>query len=484
VQTFYWHDYETWGVDPARDRACQFAGIRTDLDFNVIGEPLMMYCQPPPDLLPQPDACLITGITPQLAQAEGLPENEFIAAVHRELAAPGTCGVGYNSIRFDDEVTRYTLYRNFYDPYAREWQNGNSRWDIIDMVRACRTLRPDGIEWPDNAEGLPSFKLSDLTAANNIVHEHAHDALSDVYATIAIAKLIKQKQPKLFDYLFKLRNKREVSALLNLNEKAPLLHISGMFGALRNNGAVVMPLAIHPSNANGVICYDLSIDPTPLIELSAEQIRTRVFTATAELDGERIPLKTIHINKSPVVAIAKMVDAVIAQRIQVDLAVCERHRQQLLAAKDLPSKLRDIFVALEYKAINDPEQMLYSGGFFSDADRATMMQVRKADGAALAKQTFIFEDKRLPELLFRYRARNFPQTLSAGEREEWMQFCYRRLTDPAAGAGIVLEDYRRRLAELNAAAPTEQQKIVLLQLAQYADNLFKLADGRVNITDN
>src|SRR5690606_19750373 len=167
VQTFYWHDYETWGTNPARDRPSQFAGIRTDLDLNIIGEPLVQYCQPPQDLLPHPDACLITGITPQLARAKGIPENQFIANIHRELSAPGTCSVGYNSIRFDDEVTRYTLYRNFYDPYEREWRNGNSRWDIIDMVRACRALRPDGIEWPNNDDGKPSFKLEHLTAANN-----------------------------------------------------------------------------------------------------------------------------------------------------------------------------------------------------------------------------------------------------------------------------------------------------------------------------
>ncbi|HSB98142.1 MAG TPA: exodeoxyribonuclease I [Spongiibacteraceae bacterium] len=475
MQTFYWHDYETWGVDPSRDRACQFAGIRTDLDFNIIGEPLVMYCRPPQDLLPQPEACLITGIAPQLALTEGLSEYEFIAAIHRELSAPGTCGVGYNSIRFDDEVTRYTLYRNFYDPYAREWQNGNSRWDIIDMVRACRALRPGGIKWPDNADGLPSFKLTDLTMANGIAHEHAHDALSDVYATIAIARLIKQKQPKLFDYLFKLRNKREVSALLNIVEKNPVLHISGMFGAARNNGAVVMPLAMHPTNANGVICYDLSIDPTPLIALSAEQIRERVFNATDQLNGERIPLKTIHINKSPVVTTVKMVDTVIAQRIQVDLAKCEEHRRQLLAAKDLAGKLRDVFTSAEYRVSNDPEQMLYSGGFFSDADRATMLQVRKAEGDTLARQTFIFEDKRLPELLWRYRARNFPQTLSNEERQEWAQFCARRLTDPAAGAGIVLDDYRRRLTELNTAAESEQQKLLLTHLADYAETLLNSA---------
>ncbi|RLA45884.1 MAG: exodeoxyribonuclease I, partial [Gammaproteobacteria bacterium] len=198
--TFYWHDYETFGVDPSRDRPVQFAGLRTDVDLNVIGEPLVIFARPANDFLPHPQACLVTGISPQQALAEGLPECEFIRRIHEELARPGTCSVGYNSLRFDDEVTRYTLYRNFYDPYAREWQNGNSRWDIIDMVRATCALRPAGIEWPLREDGLPSFRLEDLTSANGISHEAVHDALSDVHATIALARLVKERQPRLYDY--------------------------------------------------------------------------------------------------------------------------------------------------------------------------------------------------------------------------------------------------------------------------------------------
>jgi exodeoxyribonuclease-1 len=472
VQTFYWHDYETWGVNPSQDRPSQFAGIRTDLDFNIIGEPLVQYCQPPQDLLPQPEACLITGITPQLAQEKGIPENQFIAKIHRELSAAGTCGVGYNSIRFDDEVTRYALYRNFYDAYAREWQHGNSRWDIIDMVRACRALRPDGIEWPNHDDGKPSFKLEHLTAANNLKHEAAHDALSDVYATIAVAKLIKQKQPKLFDYLFKLRNKREVAAQLNLAQPKPVLHISGMFSTERGCAALVLPLAQHAGNANEIICYDLSIDPTPLLELDAEQIRARVFTSNAALIGERIPLKTIRTNRCPVVATDKLLDEKIAQRLQIDRAACERNAQRLLADKALVEKLRDVFVAPERAPVVDPEQMLYSGGFFSEADRATMTQVRKASGKQLASETFVFEDERLPKILFRYRARNFPQSLTADEQAEWKEFCAQRLTDPTAGASVVVGDYRLQLETLMTTERDNPQRMqVLRELAAHADAL-------------
>jgi exodeoxyribonuclease-1 len=472
MQTFYWHDYETWGTNPAQDRPSQFAGIRTDYDFNIIGEPLVEYCQPPQDLLPQPEACLITGITPRLAQEKGLREYEFVAKIHKELSAPGTCALGYNSIRFDDEVTRYALYRNFYDPYAREWQSGNSRWDIIDMVRACRALRPDGIEWPFHDDGKPSFKLEHLTAANNLKHEAAHDALSDVHATIAIAKLIKTKQPKLFDYLFKLRDKREVALLLNVAQKKPVLHISGMFAAERGCAALILPLAQHPTNANEIICFDLSAEADLLIELSAEEIRRRVFTAQAELEVERIPLKTIRTNRCPVVVTDKLLDEKIALRLQIDRAQCEASAQKLSGAKNLVEKLREVFTAPEREPVTDPEQRLYSGGFFSNNDRLTMNRVRAASSKQLAEQVFIFEDKRLPEMLFRYRARNFPETLSADEQADWREFCELRLTNKAAGASIVLDEFRAELQRFRMRSDLDDKKKSLLSdLAQYAEKM-------------
>jgi exodeoxyribonuclease-1 len=276
AQTFYWHDYETFGVDPSRDRPVQFAGIRTDAELNIIGEPLMLFARPSRDVLPQPQACLVTGITPQQALAQGVPEAEFIARIHEQLSQPGTCGVGYNSIRFDDEVTRYALYRNFYDAYAREYQNGNSRWDIIDMVRLTHALRPEGIEWPRGEDGAVSFRLELLTAANGIGHAAAHDALSDVEATIALARLIRDKQPRLFDYALKMRSKQAVLAELDMAAMKPVLHVSGMFGAARNNIGLVVPISRHPRNKNEIICYDLAIDPAPLAELDADALRQRL----------------------------------------------------------------------------------------------------------------------------------------------------------------------------------------------------------------
>jgi len=428
--TFFWHDYETFGADPQRDRPCQFAGVRSDLDFNVIGDPLMLYCKPSADYLPQPEACLITGITPQLADDRGVIEAEFARRIEYELARPGTCSVGYNSIRFDDEVTRNLLYRNFYDPYAREWQNGNSRWDLIDITRAARALRPDGIEWPLGDDGKPSFRLEALTDANGIRHEAAHDALSDVYATLALGRLIKQRQPKLYDYLFAHRGKAKALELLKVGSFTPIVHVSGRFPAHRHCLAVVLPLCLHPKHANEVIVYDLSVDPTPLLELDGHAIRERLFVASEQLpEGvERIPLKTVHVNKCPVLAPLSVIRPHDADRLQIDLPACQQHLAKIQRAADLTSKLAEVFQRDYPTASDDPDLMIYSGGFFSQRDKQSLSKIRQQPATQLASFAEPFDDPRLAEMLFRYRARNYPDTLSTEERNRWQAYCLKKLT--------------------------------------------------------
>ncbi len=472
--TFYWHDYETFGADPRRDRAAQFAGIRTDADLNEIGEPLNLYCQPAPDFLPNPESVLITGITPQLCLQRGLPEAGFIAAIHQQLAQPGTCGVGYNTIRFDDEFTRQLLYRNFYDPYAREWQNGCSRWDILDMLRLARALRPEGIAWPCHPDGKPSFRLEHLTQANGLAHEAAHDALSDVRATIAVARLVKTCQPRLYDYVFQLRDKRKVAKLLNLQMPQPVLHVSGMFAAERGCLALVLPLAHHPVNANEVIVADLSADPSPLFELDAAALRERLFTRSDALPvgAIRPPLKTIHLNKCPVVATASLLTDDVADRWQIDRPLALQHAA-MLVDHALHAKLAEVYTTPQREPITDPDLLLYAGGFWSNRDKASLARIRQSEPRALADGTFDFDDPRLPEMLFRYRARNFPHTLRPDEQQRWQAYCRWRLTDPAGGASVVLDDY---LAQLRALADTSPaQPDLLVDLVDYGRGL--LAEG-------
>jgi len=442
THTFLWHDYETFGAEPRRDRPAQFAAIRTDAELNEIGEPIMLYCQPAPDYLPDPQACLITGITPQHCLEHGVPEHEFAATVCAAFSEPGTVGVGYNTIRFDDEVTRFLFWRNLIDPYAREWQNGCGRWDLLDVVRMTYALRPEGIEWPRREDGKPSFRLEDLARANGLQHESAHDALSDVRATIALARLIRSKQPKLYDFCLELRRKDKVASEMGLHleraERQPFLHVSGMFPAERGCLAVVWPLATHPTNKNEVLVWDCRHDPSELFGMNVDEIRQRMFTRSADLpEGvTRLPIKSVHLNKSPMlVGNLKTLNAATAAKWDVDLERNLAHARIAADGPDLAALWPQVYQR-EAAAPLDVDEDLY-GGFVSTADRRRLESLRAESPAGLAAARPSFEDPRLEELFFRYRARNFPDTLHPEEVQTWEAHRAARLFEGEGGARSV-----------------------------------------------
>ena len=477
--TFLWHDYETFGISPRLDRPAQFAAIRTDAELNEIGEPVMLYCQPAPDYLPSPESCLITGITPQVCMDRGVPEHEFASRIEAELALPGTIGVGYNTIRFDDEFTRFMLWRNLMDPYAREWQNGCGRWDLLDVVRLAYGLRPEGMAWPKKPDGRPSFKLEDLTRANGISHEAAHDALSDVRATIAVARLIRQHQPKLFEFAFGLHRKDRVAAELGLPTTAqtakPFLHITGMFPAEQGCMGVLWPLANHPHNRNELLAWDLAHDPRELLDLKPEQIRQRLFARKEDLpEGvKRLPLKSIHLNKSPmVVGNLRTLRPEMAQRWGLNLEQAMQHAELAAALPDLSAVWQAVYERDSTPKATDPEQDLY-GGFVGDADRRRLQQLRATPMHDAAWQRNAFDDERLNTLVFRYRARNFPDTLLPEEQKAWQAYCQQRLTEGLGGC-LTLERLFEQvdaLAEQASERGDERAEAILGAIYDYAEAL-------------
>jgi exodeoxyribonuclease I len=446
--TFFWHDYETFGRIPRRDRPAQFAGIRTDADLNEIGEPVMLYCQPAPDSLPDPEACLLTGITPQTCLERGVPEYAFANTIEAQLAKTGTVGVGYNSIRFDDEVTRHLFWRNLIDPWA---------------------LRPEGIEWPKKEDGKPSFKLEDLTRANGLSHEAAHDALSDVRATVGLARLIKNAQPKLWDFCLRLRKKEEVAKEIGVGK--PFLHVSGMYGTERGCMALVWPLAIHPTNKNEIIVWDLNTDPRELFTLNAEQIRQRMFNKAEDLpEGvTRLPIKSIHINKSPIViGNLKILNAATAAKWGIDIDQGLRHAEKLASdAQSLNPIWADVFSRPAQIDV-DVDEDLY-GGFVGNDDRRTLQRLRETKPEQLADRIPTFADPRLDEILFRYRARNFPETLSDDEQTQWHGYRVKRLHE-GAGGFTTLQAFLEQIDTLNDTAD-ERGQVILSALYDYAEQI-------------
>ena len=477
--SFLWYDLETFGRDPRRARIAQFAAIRTDAELQPVGEPISLFCQPASDLLPSPEATLITHITPQQAQRDGLREAEFFSRLQDELSQPGTCAVGYNSLRFDDEFVRFGLYRNFHDAYEREWRNGNSRWDLLDVMRAARALRPEGLAWPLRDDGAPSFRLEDLAGANGTREGMAHEALSDVRALLGLARKLRAAQPRFWDYLLRLRDKRHCGGLLDPVAGEPLLHISGRYPAARHCAALVLPLARHPRIDSRVIACDLDADPAALLALSPDEIADRLYTPAADLpEGEsRIPLKEIHSNRCPVlVPLAHLRDADF-DRLGIDREACLANAARLRGAPGLAEKVRRVFASESARAPSDADAGLYDG-FVADADKRLFARIRSSTPAGLAALAAELRDPRMPDLLFRYRARNWPDSLSPEERRQWDDYRRRRLGSDCGLSEYCFASYLETIAGLRGTRPEGADQALLDALESWGRMLeAELADA-------
>lgn len=466
--SFLFYDLETFGADPRTSRIAQFAAIRTDADLNQIEDPISVFVQPADDLLPSPVATLITGIAPQHALREGMSEAAAFALVFDEMSRPETCSLGYNSLRFDDEFVRYGLFRNFYDAYEREWRGGNSRWDLLDVLRLAHALRPDGLWWPQREDGATSFKLEHLAEANGVREGDAHEALSDVRALIGLARKLKAAQPRLWDYALRLRDKRYAASLLDVIAMTPVLHVSQRFPASRMCSAAVLPVARHPRIDSRVIAFDLDQDPDALLRLSADDIADRLYTPFADLpEGEqRIALKEIHLNRCPALIAWDHLRAPDFERLRIDPGETERRAARIReAGPELVEKVRQVFRSDRVREPSDPDASLYDS-FIGDGDKRLFAQIRTTPPPVLGQREFGFRDARLPELLFRYRARNWPDTLSNDERDRWDAYRRQRLCTESGLSEYSFERFHAEIAALRATHATDAAKLALLDRLQ------------------
>ncbi|MBR6964823.1 exodeoxyribonuclease I [Candidatus Saccharibacteria bacterium] len=412
-QTFFFYDLETSGLDSRDARIMQFAGQRTDLDLNPIGEPVNILLKLNDDTLPSPSAIAVTKITPQKTFVDGLTEAEFAKFVTEEIFTPNTIAVGYNTVRFDDEFMRHLFWRTFYDPYEFEWKDGRSRWDLLDVVRMTRALRPEGINWPVTEDGKATNRLELITKLNNISHENAHDAEADVQASIDVAKLIKEKQPELFNFLLKIRNKNDVKKIVNLDDKKPFVYSSGRYSSKTNKTTVAFPLT---SSRNGnILVFDLRYN---LEELLKDEERKSFYPVVKEL----------CFNRCPAVAPLGVLDKADGwKKIDLDQKIVDENLTVLLKHPEFAEKMREeVENKPEFPPAIDPEAALYDG-FLNDRDRIRCEAVRNANANQLADFNPDFIDERLPELLLHYKAKNFPQTLTAEESKKWQEYRHARL---------------------------------------------------------
>lgn len=442
------------------------------MELNPVEEPVVLFGRISPDYLPSPEACLKTGITPRKT-ADGLIEAELAARIHAIMRVPGTCAVGFNSIRFDDEFIRNLFYRNFYDPYEREYRNGNSRWDVLPLLRLAHDLRPGGLEWVTDEAGTPVFRLEELTAANGIEHEHAHDALSDVEATRAIAARVRATQPKLYEFFLSLRSRDRVKRIVNLEQREPVLFNSAIFTRPEGTTSVVLPITGRPGRPHEIIAYDLRDEPDLLFSVDEAEMRRRVFTRREELAGDRrIPLVSIATNRVPAVAPLSTLDGDRARALGLSLPDIERRARHLRERIDvdpaLAGRIRAVFRDDTAPTYRDPDLNIYSGGFFGDEDKASFDAIHRAPPEQLLRQPPRFADPRGPEMLLRYVARNWPEHLDDATRRRWLSHCAGRLLAPEYEKALDFETYRRRIAHrMSRSDVGPNDKVVLRDLMEY-----------------
>lgn len=466
AQTFFFYDLETSGLSGRDDRVMQFAGQRTDMNLNPVGDPVNVLVALNDDTLPSPDALMVTGITPQQTVADGYTEAQFAQLISDEVFTEDTITVGFNNIRFDDEFIRHLFWRTFRDPYEWAWRDGRSRWDILDVVRMTRALRPDGIVWPVADDGKPTNRLEVIASANGIEHIRAHDALSDVEALISLTKLLKEKQPQLYEYLLKMRDKNEVKKLVNLDDKKPFVYTSGRYENEFNKTTVAFPLT---SGKNGnVLVYDLRYDPTAFVDLDSKQLAKKIYATWEERKAEdfvKLPIKELQYNRAPAVAPVAVLERDDGwQKIGLDMATIEKHRKLLLSAPQFAENLRTLFENKpEYKKSPDPEAQLYDG-FLNDRDRLRVETVRNASERELADFHPEFVDERLGPLLLHYKARNFPKTLSSDESKLWETWRTNRINSQ-------LPAFMKSFERLSKSESDEEKQFILQEIQLWLESI-------------
>lgn len=446
----------------------QFAGQRTNEKLEPVGEPVNILVRMSDDILPEPQAILVTGITPQATLADGLSEPEFCRFLSDEVFIPGTIALGYNSIRFDDEFIRHTFWRNFYDPYAWSYGDGRGRWDILDVVRMTRALRPDGIEWPVDDHGKAVNKLELIAKVNGLDHTKAHDALSDVEALIALTRLLKERQPKLFKYLFDMRDKNEVAKLVNLENPQPFVYASGRYGSEHDFTTVAYPLG-PGTRPNTVLVYDLRYDPSGFFGATPQALASILFADRDQRAQEGfvpLPVKELAYNKCPAVAPLSVFDEASQERLKLSLATIQAHQETLVSNPTFAEAVRTAFEMREpFEPSLDVEGQLYDG-FMPDGDKAKCAAVRTADANDLADFHPQFNDERLPELLLRYKARWYSNSLSDAEREKWEAYRAQKIS-------ASLPKYLETLGRL---AETGQDRYVLEELQLWAESIIPIEE--------
>lgn len=263
---YVFYDTESSGTSTRFDQVLQFAAVVTDEDFNEI-DTLNVRCRLLPHVVPAVDALLVTGVNPYDLASQPLSAFEMACLVHEKMRTWGPAVyIGQNTLKFDEEILRETFYQNLLDPYVTT-ARGSIRADLLHILRAAHTADPDVIQITTTEKGNPSFKLDRIATLNGFPNHDAHDALGDVRATIYMARLIRERAPGTWGRMMSNADPKRAAELIERNRLVSLLTYFG-----KPKLVEATRLAAQPGNPKQVALFDVSVDPTPWLDLEAEDI--------------------------------------------------------------------------------------------------------------------------------------------------------------------------------------------------------------------
>lgn len=395
---FVFYDTETTGTHVRFDQVLQFAAVYTDENFNELDR-INLRCRLLPHIIPAPDALLVTRVDPNALMQEPLSHYEFARQIHARMSGWGPAVfIGHNTLKLDEEILRQTFWQNLLDPYVTS-ARGSIRADTLPILRAAHTIDPDTVKIATTENGNPSFKLDQIATMNGFNGHDAHDALGDVYATIYMARLVRERMPQVWNAMMAMADPRKAADLVEKNRMVRLLTYFG-----RPKIHDVTKVGQQPSNPKQIALFDLSRDPTPYLDLDADAL-------LAAFDADERAFRLARTNAMPTLFPIDMPGLAATEPTERDVLV-----RRLDAIHGHPTFMQNVGLALEkrterYGDSPHVEEQIYSG--FPSWDDKSRMQAfhRLPDWAQRYAAIGQFQDRRLRSLALRLVYVNAPEVL-------------------------------------------------------------------------
>ncbi|VFP83850.1 exodeoxyribonuclease I [Buchnera aphidicola] len=467
-KSFIFYDYETFGLNISLDKVAQFCSIETDNDFKFIRKKTILFCYPPIDYLPDPNSILITKILPQYTQQYGLNEYCFTKKIYDIFSQKNSCIIGYNNINFDNLITRNIFYRNLLDPYEWSWKNGNFSWDVLNIVRAFYIFYPKTMLWYRKINGTVSFKLSDITSINNIIHINAHDAYSDVMATFLIVQFLYKKNKKFFLFLYKISHKKFILNFISQNYNKPFFYLSSFFGSKNNNFGCIMILGMHPKFNNNLIIINLSINFKKIFHLYSYCVRDKLKIHQLFDCG----IQVVCINKSPLFFSYNSLSKQDCKRLNINYSRCQKNFFLLKNNTLLKNWILSFFLKSEKNEVDDNVDLMLYKNFFNSSDKMLFSFIHSHVPLQWINWYPEFIDTRIKEIFFRLKARNFIKLLNFNEIKRWQLYCKHKINS------TYIKKYIRKIRFLQLKHRLDKKNFFLLeQLIIYVNQIIYIINN-------